>query len=62
MEQNVRLDQLYACLRAALGRLQPLLQRPLTQEENRRRTSIIQEEILPTRNQINESERGLCHA
>jgi hypothetical protein len=62
MGQNARLDQLYSDWRTAFGKLQPLLQRPLTQEENEIRTSIIREEILPIRNQILEIESGLCQA
>ena len=60
METNARLDELYAHLTATRARLQPLLQVPLTQEENARRTSLIREEMLPIRNQIIEIESGLC--
>ena len=59
MKPNEKLDRLYGLFREGKSKLQPYLQRPLTSEENARRTAIIQEEILPIRNQIIEIESGL---
>jgi hypothetical protein len=59
MRRNEMLDRLYALLRVGLRKLQPYRQRPLTAEENARRTSIIRDDILPIRNQIIEIESGL---
>jgi hypothetical protein len=60
MNNNAGLEQLLADFRAAVRRLQPLLQRPLTREENALRTSIIRDELLPIRNQIIQIDGGLC--
>lgn len=60
MEHKSMVDELYDDFKAAWGRLQPYLQRPLTQEENAHRTSIIRDEVLPIRNRITEIESGLC--
>jgi len=54
------IDQLYIGFRASVAKLQPYNHRPLTQQDNARRNSIITEEILPIRNQIVEIESGLC--
>jgi hypothetical protein len=62
MQQNVRLDELYSDFGVVFGKLQPLLQRYLTREENERRTSIVMEEFLPIRNRILEIESGLSDA
>ena len=59
MTPNKRPDQLYVQLRAGYEKLQPYLQRPLTSQENDRRTWIIQNLILPIRNRISEIESGL---
>jgi hypothetical protein len=59
MEPKLKIDRLYADFRAAWGRLKPYLQRPLTYDENERRTSIIRDEILPLRDRIIEIESGL---
>jgi hypothetical protein len=62
MGKNAILDELYSIRKTIWARLQPLLQRPLTREENDLRTSIIREELLPNTNRIRAIENGLCNA